>query len=781
MKLERLLQIGMATLALLGTLVMGMGQEDPKLPVLVAIAAVSSVVLTDMYGWVRLRGATANLAAIAAVAACGWDVSLRFDDETRLLGLANVLAYLQIVLLYQPKVIRRYWLIAALSLLQVAVAAALNLEIAFGGLLLLYLIVAIASLTLLHVHTLYERHARQEGRRFGDAEVGAADRPSTTVATRRERHSASFSAPLLASPMSLVRRWSFGFELLRICVVTLLLTAIVFPLVPRVGSSSVHRTITTSEALTGYSDTVKIGEAASISESPEAVMRVRFTDQAGAPYLIQGEPMLRGSWLTTYRDGQWQSPATEEDTTDRFLLRPPQVGAELVHQQITIEPFNTNALFGVWPYFVDEANSTNKLLHYDRRSQRLFRPVSHRGEQLQYSTITTGFQSRVALDIVPAFSRPRRSFIKNRLLQFPSDSLPTLAQLADELVADIPVDDTVARARRLEAHFHTSGDYFYTLSSVPSDPSLDPVEDFVRNTRRGHCEYYATALTLMLRRAGVPARMVVGYKGGEWNRYGEFYLVRQLHAHAWVEAFIDRLPDDVPQQGADPDNGGWLHLDPTPGRSLGATLTSEGVAASMRQVADYVSFLWASYVVRLDSGIQFQEIYLPIKNAVLALFDPAFWRELYGAIAQFLREGRFSWPAAVATFMIGVAAITLYRFVRLVFRLSVRFLRRHRPVGRLGAATHVEFYRRFTTLMRRLGLRRAAAQTPRDFALDSQSWLAAQGAAGADAAVGVGIVEAYYRVRYGHRPLDSRERAQVEQALRQLERTVAEVKSGRRA
>jgi transglutaminase-like putative cysteine protease len=792
MSVERLLQIGMATLAFLGMLVLGMGQDDPKLPVLGAIAAISSVLLTDTLGWLRLRGASANIAAIAAVVACGWDMSQRFGDDTRLLGLANVLAYLQIVLLYQPKIIRRYWLIAALSLLQVAVAAALNLEIAFGGLLLLYLLVAIASLTLLHVHTLYERHGEQGAGALRDSSgssensgadrvnaardgvAGTFDRQRAPLASRRGQRSAEFAGPRLANPLSLVRHWSFGFELLRICAVTLVLTAIVFPIVPRVGSSTMRRAITATTTTTGFTETVKIGEAASISESPEAVMRVRFTDRAGATYLLQGEPMLRGSWLAEYHKGEWQAPTEGENALDRFQLRPPQLGAELVRQQITIEPLDSTVLFGVWPYFLDESNGTNDLLRYDRRSQRLLRPSSHRSDQLKYSTITTGFQSRQTLDVVPAFSHPGRGF-----LQFPEGSLPTLTELADRLVADVPRDDRVARARRLESHFR-DGDYYYSLSSMPSDPSLDPVEDFMRNTHRGHCEYYATALTLMLRHVGIPARMVVGFKGGEWNHYGEFYLVRQLHAHAWVEAYIRHLPDDVPQQGANPDAGGWLRLDPTPGRSLAATVTSEGIAANMRQVADYVQYLWASYIVRLDSGIQIQEIYLPIKNAVMALFDPEFWQELYAEIAQFLRDGRFSWPAAAATFLIGVVGIALYRWVRFVFWLGVRVFRRHRPVGRAGAAPHVEFYRRFTTLMRRLGRRRVAQQTPLDFALDSQIWLTAQGAATTDAAVAVGIVEAYYRVRYGHRPLDSLERTEVEQALRQLERTVAEVKARRK-
>ncbi|MEZ6069755.1 MAG: DUF3488 and transglutaminase-like domain-containing protein [Pirellulales bacterium] len=773
MTLERLLQIGTATLAMLGMLVLGMGQQDPKLPVLGAIVAISSVLLTDTLGWLRLRGAAANVAAVVAVVACAWDMSQRFDDQTRMLGLANVLAYLQFVLFYQEKNVSRYWLIAALSLLQVAVAAALNLEIAFGGLLLVYLIVAIGTLTLLHIHTLYQRQRNWQ----------SSEQPANSVLsashTPRPLRSPGFVSPRSTNPLSLLRRWSFAFEMLRICVVTLLLTAIVFPIVPRVGGSSMQPSDTTMMAATGYTETVKIGEAASISESPEAVMRVRFTDRGGAPYLLQGEPMLRGTWLARYDSGEWWGPS-DDDGNDQTLRPAPEVGAELVRQQITIEPMTSNNLFGVWPLFLDESNSTNNMLRYDRRSECLRRPSSQRDEQLQYSTITTGFQSRHALSIVPTFMKGGRRWLQTiGLLQFPERELPTLAALADDLVADIPATDVVARARRLEAHFLQSNDYYYSFSTIPGDPSLDPAEDFVRNTHRGHCEYYATALTLMLRRVGIPARMVVGFKGGEWNPYGDFYLVRQLHAHAWVEAFVDRLPEDAPQQGANPANGGWLTLDPTPGRTLDATAASHGVAERVRQVADYAQFLWSSYVVRLDAGSQFQEIYLPIKNAAMSLFDPEFWQDGRDAITQFVREGRFSWPAAAATFLVGVIMISAYRVVRFVVRHVVRFLRRRRGKSQAGTAIYVEFYRRFTTMMKRLGLRRATTQTPRDFALLAQSWLASHGSSQSDAAAPLGIVEAYYRVRFGNQPLDSQEHAQVEQALQRLERAVSAISTAR--
>ena len=123
------------------------------------------------------------------------------------------------------------------------------------------------------------------------------------------------------------------------------------------------------------------------------------------------------------------------------------------------------------------------------------------------------------------------------------------------------------RAKALENHFRRSGLYTYSLDvNQNRDRRLDPIEDFVRNHRTGHCEYFAGALTLMLRSQGIPARMVVGYKGGDFNAVGNYYIVRQLHAHAWVEAFLPN--DEVPEDERDTPEplvfGCWLSLDPTP-------------------------------------------------------------------------------------------------------------------------------------------------------------------------------------------------------------------------
>ncbi len=115
--------------------------------------------------------------------------------------------------------------------------------------------------------------------------------------------------------------------------------------------------------------------------------------------------------------------------------------------------------------------------------------------------------------------------------------LPNLVRLAQTWIDEsgLPVEDRVGRARYLERKLSSSGMFSYSLENQNRDPAMDPIEDFLTNHRAGHCEYFATALCLMLRSQHIPARVVVGYRTDEWNQIGQCYQVRQLHAHTWVE------------------------------------------------------------------------------------------------------------------------------------------------------------------------------------------------------------------------------------------------------
>ena len=123
-----------------------------------------------------------------------------------------------------------------------------------------------------------------------------------------------------------------------------------------------------------------------------------------------------------------------------------------------------------------------------------------------------------------------------------ADPLAGMREIALRIVADIDENDPIGRARALEAYLRDSTEFQYELQPVERDPGVDPVEDFVTRHRIGHCEFFASALALMLRQVGIPSRLVVGYKGGEWTDQS-YYLVRNLHAHAWVEAYIEPSDD----------------------------------------------------------------------------------------------------------------------------------------------------------------------------------------------------------------------------------------------
>jgi transglutaminase-like putative cysteine protease len=153
---------------------------------------------------------------------------------------------------------------------------------------------------------------------------------------------------------------------------------------------------------------------------------------------------------------------------------------------------------------------------------------------------------------------------------------PRIAELAARVMGQGPLEE---RIRRLEVHLTQGYDYTVDFTGRATD---DPIEDFLFVYRSGQCEYFASAMVLLLRSQGVPARLVTGFLGGEYNLFEGYYMVRDSNAHAWVEAY---LPGE-----------GWRTYDPTPaaGRPVAA---EEGAFALMRQAYDYMLFRWDRYVL----------------------------------------------------------------------------------------------------------------------------------------------------------------------------------------
>ena len=282
-------------------------------------------------------------------------------------------------------------------------------------------------------------------------------------------------------------------------------------------------------------------------------------------------------------------------------------------------------------------------------------------------------------------------------------------------------------ARALTDYLAGSGEFTYSLALAHQDRSLDPVMDFLVNVRQGHCERYATALALMLRSVGIPSRIVKGYHGAEHEGEG-VYVVRHNEAHAWVEIL-------VPRSGATPDDFDWLTLDPTPADAAlaPARFSAAHLWQELRQNAGE---LWRTLIVDYNADEQ-ADLWTRLRPG----------GRLYTLV-------KFGAPALLL-----LAAILTLSLVRRLRRRAARA--RPSSAGTLYA-------RLLVVLARRASLRPASGQTPREFGQAASQALQARPGVGALADLPGRVVESFYQVRFGGRPLSEEQDRALDAELDQL-------------
>ncbi len=770
---ERLLQVNLAALAALGTLMLGMGQGNAAMPLIVMCIAGGSVWLTDTTGIFRLNRIAANIGALVVGVVILTREFSRFGSEAHILGVAHLLVYLQILLLLQKKREREYWQLAVLSLLQVVVAAAFSQGAWFGVVLLVYLLAGLSALVLLFLFRQWASFTdeadgpgpRAERRNHRGASRAAAPArwPLVDAAPQFDSGTVDDSAAGVGWPLA--RRlglWSVG---------TLALTAVAFLTVPRLGQTAFRGAIITPQNVVGFSNRVTLGELGETIEDPKEVLRVRFFDhRSDEPYRATGPVYLHGALLMSYRRGQWTAGSAIPSIGYQSLRAPRRLPAGLVRQEITIEPLHQPELFCVMPFVATERNDSVQI---DFRRKRLLREDYLRRQRFTYTLGTTALVRGRQQPLTPGEGPAPGA----RALELPDgdDVLPSVGRLAEQWLQEsgIPASDRYAQAKHLEQMLASSGLFRYSLKAQQRRPELDPLEDFLTRSRVGHCEYFASALALMLRSQGIPARMVVGYMTDEYNETGRFFQVRQLHAHTWVEAYLE--PGQIPDGLLHGENwwgwrraGGWLQLDPTP--AAGEDQLYNPYLQPFRVASLWMEQIWASYILEMDRPRQHEAVYQPIVRAAKqvygALSDPAWWREVLQAWSS---AGRwFSWRGGLAAMLLAGAGVLAYRGLRRLWRWAAP---RWWPgaVPRIGEdGRRVEFYRRLTALLRRYGLRRAPGQTPYEFASEAAARLAGTPGLEHLAPCPQQVVLAFYQVRFGRRPLDPLQHEAVEHALGQL-------------
>lgn len=787
MKTAERLQLSAALLAGLGTLMLAIGEENAVLALMAVTVAAGAYVLCDVLGLLKLNSLGSNLIAAGALVYC----IVRYQTsppEERILIMADLLAYLQFILQMRAKVTRIYWLIALVSFLQVAVASALYSGLGFALLLVLYLSVGTYFLGVfylareqLRMQTLMQRERDgQASRGFGF--VG-------TIQVEDDQ----------ARPRSEFRRRTAG-----LVFGTLLLSGLFFVAVPRVGQSSWSGGDVAVGRTVGFSSEINLTRGGTLVEDPDVVMRVRFTEADAVPLQVYGDLYLRGTSVSEYENGRWQRGTYPSRLFDPQL---PLVGSVLpgdaraaVRQQITLEPLAGATIFSTFPPLVETRNNNlllNPIVGELTRQDRL------RGTRFAYELFAPAFRrdGRQA-DLIPLLRpAPRRSPQPfSQLAEAPNPiTFSGLTQRATQVVAGIPPANVLQRCKALEAHLRDSGLYSYSLTAAERPPEVDPLEDFIVTRRTGHCEFFAGALVLMLRSVNIPARVVLGYRGGEWNAVGSFYQFQQLHAHSWVEAFVpssafqgpegallrDRLAGPALQAMAE-SNGAWLQLDGT--TSL-TTLTADTTLSTwhqMKQTVDYLRFLWNNYVVGLDAVRQREEVYRPIaealQEAMFHVFNRDFWAALPRSILQrmnldnLLPEGPFfGWRGVAVAFGLVIFGWLAFGAVKAFRRLRRGGLKKAAPRAR-AAGPEVDFYTQLERILKLRSLNRSADQTQREFVQAACGELAELPDTRGVSTLPRKIVDAFYKVRFGNRPLQAEERSEIDAALASLSTVLLQAK-----
>lgn len=827
-RLTAVFQISIYSLICLASGILAMAEGAAFPQILTFPVALAAFYFTERRRIVRLTTTWANAFGLLAFLLA----ALEFfggNEEGKLLAGAHLIVYLCWIVLFREKRATHYWSVCAMATLQVAVASVLTTAGWFGLMLVVFLFAAIWTLA---VFSLYEAEQQVERdqphapprtaaehtpARAGAQIVTAAGESPPGI--RPLRPSISRSAVLPEhGPHSISGRFVSG--VLGLACLSLLVGAVFFALVPRVWigrslafGSSVDKPIRT---LTGFTERVSLGDMGPILESTDPVLEVRlFNQRTDAPLGVEeyterlgyAEPIFRGTVLSTYANGEWES----DDVRSHVNHLPPRDRAADVRQEIHLQPIGTDILFSLGVPLAGSLENSRQPLDQHWATGVLLRPaaVSSR-EEIAY-TLSSRLPQKLdeyapSIAVLAAHDYGyRHSRYFEQYLQLPKRRLERLTELARTVVVQHAAREEaeptpLQAARALERHLRDSGEYKYSLDLSIRDPSIDPVEDFLFNRQAGHCEYFASALTLMLRAVGIPARMISGFKGGDYNALRSRWEVQQRHAHTWVEAYVfegqgDRrqewdprrqqfytVRDELrPRQGNAPNpqerpgQGHWLILDATPAaeRDQSVAAVVENQSWLRRQKLNF-NALWTQYVVNVTPGQQQRELYRPLAEAVQSA-----WRQLQeanrsesgllGLLRRFATNPRawFSWQGGLIAFF-GLCLLSgivwmVKRLGKMLTRWSARRQRRAR------ARRLVEFYERFQRLLAERGLRRASSQTQQEFAHSVAATLTAGAVPPSLRQLPERVTALFYRVRFGDTELTADETRQIEQQLAEFE------------
>ncbi|WP_437854537.1 transglutaminaseTgpA domain-containing protein [Sorangium sp. So ce363] len=484
-------------------------------------------------------------------------------DASVLDVLVEFAAALQIIRLATRKGAAHDQQVIVLALLHLIAGTVLGGGMGYGLCFLGVLVVAPGALVLSHLRREVEGNYRQ----------GARDRTGLPV-----------DVPRILRSRRVVGR-SFLAVTCLLSVPIFAFTALLFVIFPRVGLSLLLLNRGHTGRMIGFSGKVDLGAVGVLRSDPKLAMRVEIPElpEPPPPRLTMH---LRGTALDAYDGRTWTQSETfkrpaESDGGLVPIERYPDPAVDPV-MRIDLEPIDPPVIFL-------PPNATGLRLKHRGQLGVDAGTMAYRGPEgeLRYQpTDDRGLVYDIFLSRkrAPTFQRLPGAE-RRRYLELPRDLPSRVVDLAQQWTQG--VDRPADRARAIQEHLRT--EYRYDLAS-PSGADPQPLDHFLFESKRGHCEFYSTAMAILLRAVDVPTRNVTGFVGGTYNRFGRFYAVRQGDAHSWVEVYLD--------------GEGWMTFDPTPPADAAPKSELVGAWAYLRDFIEATSQRWDRHVVGYDLNQQ---------------------------------------------------------------------------------------------------------------------------------------------------------------------------------
>ncbi len=625
----------------------------------------------------------------------------------------HFLILLMVVKLFHLNHRKDFLQLYAISLLELLAAAALTVDLWYAGVFIAYVFAAIWTLILYHL--------------------------------RNESEEAHKGPAPITRPVTAQFFWTTN----GIAVGSFCLTLIIFFLIPRIGAGFFQKNRTELIRTSGFSEKVDLGVIGAVKLDPTVVMRVEFPDVRGP---VKDAVYFRGAAYDTYDGRSWANRSSARRLLERmpdglFLMSTPQAAAvaesDGLRQEILIEALDTTVLFGA--SFVESIRGGFQVVQVDGvGGLYLPYPTSAR---FQYSVRSMPDRLRESDRTAKSVAYP--DSVKKRFLQLP-DMSPRVGALAREVAGAerVPYDMALAVERHLRQNYRYSLDVGTTVSA-------SPVEDFLFTRKTGYCEHYATAMVVMLRTLGIPARLVTGFLPGVWNDFGNYYSVRQQDAHAWVEVYFPR--------------SGWVTFDPTPNVPAAAP----SFFSRAGKVVDSIRLRWDRYVVQysfrdqMAAAKSLREGGEKVRTEVSGLFS-TLTRVLASLKAWLTESARaYGWPL-----LGGLAAGALAAGAVLVWSRRRRGGRARREDPRTARQiAAIQLYERMLRILEAHGLLKPPGATPLEFARQvAHEW----GESGRPVESLTGL---YCRVRFGQAPFSPDDARQAQELLTELQASIRQARA----